>query len=83
MTISPRGLDVISREYVICRRGDETIQHLFFNCISVGKIWNVCDKWTGIVTTHHNIPKKHFQQFRLPGLTKKKKTICGSVCGFL
>jgi len=39
----------------MCGKGEETIQHLFFNYILVGKIWNMCDKWIVIVTTHHNI----------------------------
>ena len=37
---------VISRECVMCGRGEETIQHLFFNCTLVEKIWNMSDKWT-------------------------------------
>ena len=58
--LTKRGVNVISRECVMRGRIEETIQHLFFNCIFVGKIWNMCEKWIRIVTIHHNIAKNHF-----------------------
>jgi len=31
----------------------------------------MCDKWSVIVTSHHNKAKNHFQQIRLLGLSNK------------
>lgn len=57
------GMNVIKNVCVMCESGEEIVQHLFFNCITIQNIWKRCDKWASIVTSHYNATKYHFYWF--------------------
>ena len=66
----------------MCGEQDESISHLCFNCKVATKIWNMCNKWIGILGANHYHIQAYFEQFHLLELTIKK--ICYvSGCGLL
>jgi len=57
---------------VMCGRLEESIQHLFFICTVIERLWQLCDKWVGIVMAHQNIQKKK-KTLPIHKLKKQKK----------
>ena len=58
-----RGVQLTDVSCVFCGLEEETNTHLFFTCNVIKKIWNMCNRWVEVSTTHHNQLKAHFQQF--------------------
>jgi len=55
-----RGVNLLSQQCIMCGRGEESIQHLFFECNYVLTVWKLCDQWTCLANVYHNKLKKHF-----------------------
>jgi len=67
---------MLSQVCILCGLRDEFVRQLFFKCEFADKVWQRCDKWSGITNVWHNNVESHFCQFYMPGLSNHKVIIC-------
>jgi len=66
-----RGVQLGTYFYPLCKRVEETAQHLFINCVVVQEVWDACERWIGIMSVRHESILPHYYHFHLPMLTTK------------
>jgi len=49
----------------LCLGDTKTAKHLFNTCNVARKVWDMCDKWVGIVVVRHESTPVNFQSFCL------------------
>jgi len=62
-----RGVQLETYICPLCKKTNETIQHLFINCVVV---WDACERWIGTAIIRHYSILSHYHHFCLPMLTK-------------
>jgi len=60
-----RGTTLQDTFFALSGLEEETVSHLFFTCNIANKVWNMCNRWVGVSTTHHNHSCVHFQNFSM------------------
>ena len=58
-----RGTTLQDTFCALCGLEEEIVSHLSFTCNIANKVWNICNRWVGVSTTHHNQSCVHFQIF--------------------
>jgi len=48
VNLDKRGVIVSSNLYFLCKKDEETVQHVFINYKIAQKVWNNCDRWIRI-----------------------------------
>jgi len=66
-----RGVLLNNYDCALCGDQEESISHLFFSCKVANKVWNLCNRWVGVLSVQHNQAQENFQQFHLLSLTAK------------
>ena len=61
---------------------EETVSHLFFTCSIANKVWNMCNRWVGVSTTHHNQSCVHFQNFSMLHFNNKGEQSMEGIMNF-
>ena len=70
-----RQVMMLSTVCPLCNNKDETVQHVFFECIVAQKVWDNCDRWIGIHSVRHNKAGSHLMNFYLIWFNKKVNTV--------
>jgi len=70
-----RGVSVPSNLCLLCRKVEETAQHVLINCEVEQKVWDSCDRWIGISSVRHHKVVNHFQNFQLFSVNKNINTM--------
>jgi len=52
----------------LCRDEVENVQHLLCTCKVTHRVWDLCERWIGSVTTRHESIPFNFLSFHLMGL---------------
>ena len=55
----------------LCRDEVENAQHLLCTCKVTQRVWDLCERWIGSVTTRHVSIPFNFLSFYLMGLTHR------------
>jgi len=66
-----RGVQLETYVCPLCKRVEETAQHLFINCVVVQEVWDAYERWIGIMSVRHESVLPHYHHFHLPMLTTK------------
>jgi len=73
--IRRRGTTLQDTLCALCGLEEETVSHLFFTCNIANKVWNMCNRWVGVSTTHHNQSCVHFQNFFMLHFNNKRNNL--------
>jgi len=60
---------------VMCAATEKSVRHIFFECLVANHVWNSFNKWSRIISAHHNQTKQHFDQFCISGLNNKANLV--------
>jgi len=58
--LARRGAIISSNLCPLCKKVEETTQHVFINCEITQKVWDNCDKWIRISSIRHQTVINHF-----------------------
>jgi len=59
-----RGILLNNYDCDLCGDQEESISYLFFTCKVANMVWNLCNRWVGVLSVQHN-QEENFQQFHL------------------
>jgi len=65
VNLERRGIKIESNLCCLCRRLEETTNHLFCECRVAWLIWNLCYDWLGIRSVDFMDPGSHFEHFKI------------------
>ena len=75
LNLERKGVLIVSNLCMLCKKVEETVQHVLINCEVTQKVWQNCDGWIGISYVRHYKIVKHFQHFYLACFNKKINTV--------
>jgi len=71
INLDKRGVIVLSRLCPLCKKSEETAQHVFISCEIAQKVWDNCDRWIGISSVRQQTMVNHYHNSHLLAFNKK------------
>ena len=75
ISIEKRDVNVQSNLCPLCRKIEETTQHLLIQCEVAQNVWDNCDKWLGIPFIRHKDVVNQYRNFFVIGLSRKANLV--------
>jgi len=63
LNLEKRGITILTNLCPLCKKTQETAQHMFINCEVAQKVWDNCDRWIGISFVRQQTIVNHYQNF--------------------
>jgi len=63
VNLESRGLNIESNLCPLCAKEEETIQQLFISCEVSQSVWDMCDRWLGVISVRNENIINHFRNF--------------------
>jgi len=60
LNLEKRGVALPSNLCPLCKRFEETAQHILISCEVAQKVWDNYDRWLGILSIRHQSIINHF-----------------------
>jgi len=79
VNLKRRGIGIESNLCCLCRRYEESTNHLFCECRVAWLIWNLCYKWLGVRSVDFMDPRSHFEHFKILDAPTSINLIIGNV----
>ena len=79
LNLVKRGIIIPTNLCPLCKKAEESVQHVFINCEVAQKVWDNCDRWIGISSVRQHTIVNHYQNFYLLCYNRKANVVWKSV----